>query len=89
MAFNSQNLSVLAYANGFTLWHYTTADPAATVDTAGYFNSAAGMLRLGDMIFANVATAGTPGAGVYHVRVNSGGTVDVSNITSIGDTNTD
>ena len=32
-------LSVLAYANGFTLWHYTTTDSAATTDTSGYFNT--------------------------------------------------
>jgi len=89
MAFNPQNLSVIAYANGFTLWHYTTTDLATTVDSSGYFNSAAGMLRLGDMIFANVATAGTPGAGVFYVRANSAAIVDVSNMTPFGDTNTD
>ena len=48
MAYLSKNLSVLAYANGFTLWHYATADLAAEVDTAGYFNAAADMLRAGD-----------------------------------------
>ena len=26
MSMNSKNLSVLAYANGFTLWHYKTED---------------------------------------------------------------
>ena len=60
MAYLSKNLSVLAYANGFTLWHYTTPDTAAAVDTAGYFNSASEMLRVGDMILANVETEGTP-----------------------------
>ena len=30
MAYNAAHLSVLAYANGFTLWHYKTADTAAT-----------------------------------------------------------
>ena len=50
MAYSSHNLSVLAYANGFTLWHYTTTDTAATADTTGYFNKAAEMLRVGDMI---------------------------------------
>ena len=42
MAYNSSNLSALTYANGFTLWHYKTNDTAAVVDTAGYFNNAAG-----------------------------------------------
>ncbi len=63
MAYLSKNLSVLAYANGFTLWHYTTPDAAAAVDTAGYFNSASEMLRVGDMILANVETEGTMKAG--------------------------
>src|SRR5512132_456361 len=35
MAYSPHDLSVLAYANGFTLWHYTTTDSAATADTAG------------------------------------------------------
>ena len=30
MAFESKDLSVLAYANNFTLWHYTTIDAAVT-----------------------------------------------------------
>ena len=35
MAFQTKDLSVLAYANGFTLWHYTTADPAVALTRAG------------------------------------------------------
>lgn len=89
MAYASKNLSVLAYANGFTLWHYTTADLAATVDTAGYFNAAADMLRVGDIIVANVDTAATPGAGLFLVNANAGGTVDVADMTQIGAADTD
>ena len=61
MAYKSDNLSVLAYANGFTLWHYTTPDAAGTVDTAGYFDDAADMLRTGDMVLANTEPAAAPG----------------------------
>lgn len=85
MAYQSKNLSVLAYANGFTLWHYTTGDAAADVDTAGYFDDAHEMLRAGDMILANVAS----GAGIYLVNANAGGTVDVADITTVGGTDTD
>ena len=28
----------MAYANGFTLWNYTTPDALTDVNTAGYFN---------------------------------------------------
>ena len=89
MAYSHDDLSVLAYANGFTLWHYTTTDSAATADTTGYFNRAADMLRVGDMILANVDTSGTAGAGIFLVNSNSGGVVDVANLTPVGASDTD
>ncbi len=89
MAFDSKNLSVLAYANGFTLWHYTTADLAATVDSAGYFNAAEYMLRVGDMVLANADTGGTPAHGVFVVNANAGGTVDMADLTAFGAVDTD
>jgi len=89
MAFESKGLSVLAYANGFTLWHYTTVDTAAVVDTAGYFDTAADMVRVGDMILANVDTDGTPGGGIFLVSANAGGSVDVDDLTVFGGTDTD
>ena len=89
MAFKSRDLSVLAYANGFTLWHYTTLDPATDVDTAGYFNAASDMLRVGDMMMTNLDTDGTPQAGILLVASNSGGTVDVANLTQVGASNSD
>ena len=89
MAFKSRDLSVLAYANGFTLWHYTTVDPATDVDTAGYFSTASDMLRVGDMIMSNIDTDGTPQAGILLVASNSGGAVDVANLTQVGASNSD
>jgi hypothetical protein len=81
MAYDASNLSALTYANGFTLWHYKTPDSAAAVDTTGYFNEAASMLRVGDFIFANADIDATVESGVFVVASNSGGVVDVSNIT--------
>ncbi|MGE5545580.1 MAG: hypothetical protein ACM33T_01685 [Solirubrobacterales bacterium] len=89
MAYQSKDLSVLAYANGFTLWHYTTADAAATVDTLGYFNPAADMLRAGDIIIANLDTAGAPKAGLFFVSQAAAGAVDVNDLTQIGATDSD
>ena len=89
MAYDPKNLSVLAYANGFTLWHYTTNDTGAVADNAGYFNGAAEMVRVGDMILANVDTDGTPGAGIFLVNDNTGGGVDVANLTAVGSSDTD
>ena len=89
MAYNPKNLSVLAYANGFTLWHYTSTDDGTVVDNTGYFNAAADMLRVGDMILANVATSSSPGAGVFLVTANPTGSVAVANLTPFGATDTD
>lgn len=57
MSFTARELSVLAYANGFTLWHYRTG--ADDLLGAGYFDSAQELLREGDQIIAN--TGGAPG----------------------------
>ncbi len=89
MAFQSKDLSVLAYANGFTLWHYTSIDTAITVDTTGYFNSAADMVRVGDMVMANTDTDGAPSSGIYLVNANALGIVDVADMTAIGAVDTD
>ena len=39
MAFQNKNLSVIAYANGFTLWHYSAAETMTTITKTGYFNA--------------------------------------------------
>ncbi len=89
MAYKSNDLSVLAYANGFTLWHYTTPDTTTDVDTSGYFNDAAEMVRAGDMVLANTDTDGTPTAGIHLVSSVSAGVVDVNDLTQVGAVNTD
>lgn len=80
MAFITKDLSVLAYANNFTLWHYTTFDSAVT--TAGYFNAGAAMLRVNDLIIANLDTDGTPSTVFYIVTANTGTNVSVSVFTA-------
>lgn len=76
MAFEATNLSVLAYANNFTLWHFVTEDNAVT--TAGYFNKATDMLRVNDLIIVNVDTDGTPATNFYIVTANDGDSVTVT-----------
>lgn len=57
MAFTARNLSILAYANGFTLWHYKSdADPADDIRREGYF--AAAQLAAGDMMLLSGAWGG-------------------------------
>jgi hypothetical protein len=59
MAFAIRNLSVLAYANGFTLWHYKLAgDSQNSATTAGYFDDAGDMLASGDMVMVSAPECG-------------------------------
>jgi hypothetical protein len=58
MPFAARELSVLAYANGFTLWHYRT--PADDLLDPGYFDSALELLREGDQIIANTGGSASP-----------------------------
>lgn len=76
MAFTASELSVLAYANNFTLWHYVTTDDDVT--TAGYFDKAADMLRVNDLLIANVDTDGTPATTFYVVTANTGSAVTIA-----------
>lgn len=76
MALKLTDLSVLAYANNFTLWHYKTVDAAVT--GAGYFNNAADIMRVNDLIIANVNTGGSPTTKFYVVTGISGGVVTVA-----------
>lgn len=56
--FDAKDLSVLAYANNFTIWHYR-GDKAeySTIMSAGFFDKAADMLRTGDMMILNAFDA--------------------------------
>jgi hypothetical protein len=69
MAFAIRNLSVLAYAQGFTLWHYranvptldatlTLAASAEQIAAPGFFDPAADMLAQGDMLLVSTKDAG-------------------------------
>ena len=47
MAFAIRNLSVLAYANGFTLWHYRAGkDPLTEVQATDFFGNRCESLTL-------------------------------------------
>lgn len=89
MAFSASGLTRLAGASGVSLWHYATTDTIADVNTAGYFNSAANMLAINDVIIAVTSTGGTPVVSHTYVNANSGGVVDVVNGVAITDTDSD
>ena len=80
MAFLAKDLSVIGYANGFTLWHYTTADTSTEVSAPGYFLVARNMLRVGDFILTNTNKDAEPGHDIFVVSRNSGTSVEVSSL---------
>ena len=55
MAFQNKNLSVIAYANGFTLWHYVANETITAISTAGYFDSVKTLMNTGDVIIINAS----------------------------------
>jgi hypothetical protein len=57
------DLTVLAYRNGFTWWHYPAASGLRNVLAPGFFNEASGLLAAGDRI----SVIGDGGAVDLHV----------------------
>ena len=95
MTFDRRYMTLASFGGGpgnFKLYHLLTADAAAAVDTAGYFDDFAGQLDIGDLIFAvtvDDVDAPTSVSGVsLHVVNAAGQTMDVSNslLAAIGDT---
>jgi hypothetical protein len=75
MAFAIRNLSVLAYANGFTLWHYRAGrDPLSQVQTTDFFADAADMLVDGDMMMVSAEEGGR----ILSVATGNGGEIATS-----------
>ena len=59
MAFAIRNLSVLAYANGFTLWHYKAGkDRLNQVEKVDFFADAIDMLAEGDLMMISAPDGG-------------------------------
>jgi hypothetical protein len=56
--FTVRNLSVLAYAQGFTSWIYRHNGDISEVFVDGFFDSANDMISKGDMIMISASAAG-------------------------------
>lgn len=70
MSFQNKNMSVIAYANGFTLWHYATGnDTIADITASNYFAPAASMINNGDIVIVS----GADGAGTIRTMRFEGG----------------
>lgn len=79
--FAIRNLSVLNYAQGFTMWHYRHAGRLSQAVARDFFNPAAGMIEPGDMVAISAADGG---AMVFAGRVVMDKVVDTYLMTTSG-----
>jgi hypothetical protein len=87
MAYSAAGLHRIGGASGAALWMYRTADAIATVNTAAYFNDAAAMLNIRDLII--VQDTNVPTTNFVTVLTNTGSVVDVSDGTVVVETDGD
>tara|TARA_R110002126_G_scaffold215838_1_gene361891 strand:+ start:407 stop:670 length:264 start_codon:yes stop_codon:yes gene_type:complete len=87
MAYSASGLSRIGGDSNASFWMYTSADPIATVNTAGYFNDSANMLSVRDVIL--VCDTNVPSSNLVNVLSNTGTVVDVSDGTAIVETDGD
>ncbi len=78
--YNSKNFSVLAYANGFTLWSYSTEDALSVVKAAGYFKEIAPFARSGDMILVTAKNTAAIEPAILSVATVSADGVTIAGI---------
>mgnify|MGYP003632273160 FL=1 len=87
MAYAAAGLHRIGGASGAALWMYRTADAIATINSAGYFNDAAAMLNIRDLII--VQDTNVPSTNFVTVLTNTGSVVDVSDGTVVVETDGD
>ena len=87
MAYAASGLTRLGGDTNGSLWRYTTTDAIATVNTANYFNDAANMLAVRDLII--VHDTNVPTTNFVTVLSNNGTAVDVSDGTAVAETDGD
>ena len=71
------------------LFTYTTTDTVADVNTAAYFNDVSTHVSVGDVIISVTSTGGTLASSIHTVVSNASGVVDVSDGTTIAQTDSD
>lgn len=88
MAYSASGLTLWTMnGDGPKLWNYSTTDAIGTVNSAGYFNDAANMLNVRDVIC--VSDTNTPSTHWVNVLSNTGSAVDVSDGTVVVETDGD
>ena len=92
MAYSSTGFTTVAASkagNAPAVYAYKTTDAIADVNTAGYFNSLSSILSVGDLIYCVTSTGTTAVATLVYVLSNASGVVDVSDGTTLANTDSD
>ena len=93
MAYDSTGLQPIGgqskAGNAPQMWSYTSTDAKTAIDAEGYFNDAADLLKVGDLIYVHASTGGTRTYSLHPVVSNTGTVVDVGDGTAISATDSD
>lgn len=92
MAYSSTGFTTVAASkagNAPAIYAYKTTDAIADVNTSGYFNSLATILSVGDLIYCVTSTGTTAVATLVYVLSNASGVVDVTDGTTLANTDSD
>ena len=92
MAYDAAGFTAYSAAkrgNAPSMYGYKTADAIADVNTAGYFNALANTLEVGDVIHCVTSTGSTAVVTLVYVVSNASGVVDVTDGTTLSNTDGD
>ncbi len=92
MAYSSTGFAAIGTSksgNAPSVYSYATTDAIADVNTEGYFNAIASILKVGDLIYCVTSTDTTAVATLAVVRSNTGTVVDIDNGTTLAATDGD
>ena len=92
MAYSSTGFATIAASkagNAPAMYAYKTTDALADVNTAGYFNDLSSILSVGDLIYCVTSTGTTAVATLVYVLSNASGVVDVTDGTTLANTDGD
>lgn len=87
MAYGASGLTRMAGGGGYNMWYYSSTDALSVVRASGYFNDAAGMMNVGDLVIVYDNNAPTIALSV--VLSNTGSVVDIADGTAITVTDSD
>jgi hypothetical protein len=87
MAYSASGLTRLAGGGGYNMWYYSSTDALSAVRVSGYFNDAATMMNVGDLVVVYDSDAPTIAMSV--VLSNTGSVVDIADGTAITVTDSD